>query len=217
MSDNYAYELLLKDIPCNIQANMTFTANKQKITLPLYRNSDREIRDILQGNKGGSKYFDDFYQAQYIKWTSDTQPIYVVSEPRIGKGVNKSSNSSSGSKKSSSSSASSSSSTRSNSSSKKPSKATKPSKPSKPSTSTSTNKIKHKVVKGILKAYPLNLFNFKNRDECKSSSRSKSYYINKTDLINTIKNDDRLAASFPKGLAKLSKDAICNILFDTKW
>jgi hypothetical protein len=79
-------------------------------------------------------------------------------------------------------------------------------------------KIKEKVIKNMINTYPFNLFNFKTRDECKSSSRSKEYYINKSDLLNIIKTDPNLTKSFPKGsLSKLPKGEICDIIFDKKW
>lgn len=75
-------------------------------------------------------------------------------------------------------------------------------------------KIKQKVISNMLNEYPFNLFNFKNREECKSSSRSKPYYINKNDLVNIISNNPELSQVFPKGYKKLPKEAICDTLFD---
>jgi len=78
-------------------------------------------------------------------------------------------------------------------------------------------KIKDKVIKNMMNTYPFNLFNFKTRDECKSSSRSKEYYINKSDLVNIIKADPNLTKSFPKGYSKLPKGELCDVIFDKKW
>ena len=76
--------------------------------------------------------------------------------------------------------------------------------------------IKEKVVKNMLQSYPFNLFNFKTRDECKSSARSKAYYINKSDMLDIIDKDENLVKAFPKGYKKLSKGEICDVFFDTK-
>jgi hypothetical protein len=79
-----------------------------------------------------------------------------------------------------------------------------------------SKKIKDTVVNNMLQAYPFNLFNFKTRDECKSSSRSKPYYINKTDILDIIGKDENLVKAFPKGYKKLSKSDICDVFFETK-
>jgi hypothetical protein len=70
------------------------------------------------------------------------------------------------------------------------------------------------VIKNMLNEYPFNLFKFKTRDECKSSSRSKSYYMNKNDLVDVISNDPELSRAFPKGVKKMPKDQICDAIFD---
>ncbi len=70
------------------------------------------------------------------------------------------------------------------------------------------------VIKNMLNEYPFNLFKFKTRDECKSSSRSKSYYMNKNDLVDVISNDPELSRAFPKGVKKMHKDEICDAIFD---
>lgn len=70
------------------------------------------------------------------------------------------------------------------------------------------------VIKNMLNEYPFNLFKFKTRDECKSSSRSKSYYMNKNDLVDVISNDPELSRAFPKGVKKMPKDEICDAIFD---
>ena len=70
------------------------------------------------------------------------------------------------------------------------------------------------VIKNMLNEYPFNLFKFKTRDECKSNSRSKSYYMNKNDLVDVISNDPELSRAFPKGVKKMRKDEICDAIFD---
>lgn len=75
-------------------------------------------------------------------------------------------------------------------------------------------KIKDKFVKNMLDAYPFNLFNFKSRDECKSSNRTKAYYIKKTDMLNIINSTPELKKIFPANFKKLPKDDLCDVVFD---
>lgn len=106
------------------------------------------------------------------------------------------------------------------SSSSKSSKSLKSSKASKASSNANANavarqsKIKDTFVKNMLDEYPFNLFNFKTRDECKSSSRSKAYYIKKTDMMNIINTTPELKKIFPTNFKKLAKDELCDIVFD---
>lgn len=63
---------------------------------------------------------------------------------------------------------------------------------------------------------PYTGFTFKTKDECKASRRNKSnekYYMKKDDLVNLIKKKQRLRSRF-SGLDKMSKDAICDKLFN---
>lgn len=92
-------------------------------------------------------------------------------------------------------------------------KAAKSHKTSPKRSKKSSEKIKKSVLGQMMNEYPFNLFNFKTRDECKSSSRSKGYYISKKDLVDIIEKDPELSKAFPKGFKKQPKEAICDTLF----
>lgn len=79
---------------------------------------------------------------------------------------------------------------------------------------TKVDAIKNSAIKNILGTYPFNMFKFKSRQECVSRERSKSYYINKADLLNIINSDPKLVKRFPKGYKKLSKEELCDVIFD---
>lgn len=72
--------------------------------------------------------------------------------------------------------------------------------------------VKEKVKKQLLNSWPLNLFKFKSNTECKSSKRSASYFVSKSDLIDIIQKDAELSKIFPKNYKSKSKEKLCDIL-----
>lgn len=78
----------------------------------------------------------------------------------------------------------------------------------------SSKKIKNQYMKNMLNTYPFNLFNFKTREECKSSARSKPYYIKKSDMLNIINETPELKKIFPAKYKQLPKEDLCDIVFD---
>lgn len=54
---------------------------------------------------------------------------------------------------------------------------------------------------------------FTKEDECKTTKRSKEYYVTKADLVKMIREKPSLRVKFT-GLDKMSKDEICERLFD---
>jgi hypothetical protein len=54
---------------------------------------------------------------------------------------------------------------------------------------------------------------FTKEEECKTTKRSKEYYVTKADLVKMIRDKPALRAKFTE-LNKMSKDDICEKLFD---
>ena len=76
--------------------------------------------------------------------------------------------------------------------------------------------IKSKVINEMMTEYPFSQFQFHTREECKSSSHTKPYYISKKDLVDIIENNVELKGLFPKGHKNLKKEDICDILMTSK-
>lgn len=90
----------------------------------------------------------------------------------------------------------------------------KPSPKAKAKTKPKTEEesIKHKMPKAVFEALMANM-PFKTSNECKSSARSKGYYISKGDLVDYIKKNKDIEKYFPKNYKTLSKDALCDVVF----
>jgi hypothetical protein len=78
------------------------------------------------------------------------------------------------------------------------------------------SKIKTKVISDMLNTFPFAQFPFKTIDECKSKSRTSSYYVSKESIINTIKGDAYLKTIVPKKYTTLNKSDLCDALFANK-
>jgi hypothetical protein len=72
--------------------------------------------------------------------------------------------------------------------------------------------VKEKVKKTLLDSWPLSLFKFRTNAECKSSKRSASYFVSKSDLIEIIQKDAELSKMFPKNYKSKSKDELCDVI-----
>jgi len=71
---------------------------------------------------------------------------------------------------------------------------------------------KYKMPKAVFEALMNNL-PFKNTVECKSSAKSKPFFISKPDLIDYIKKNPDLEKYFPKNYKTLSKGELCDVVF----
>ena len=71
---------------------------------------------------------------------------------------------------------------------------------------------KYKMPKAVFDVLMNNL-PFKNAVECKSSAKSKPYFISKLDLVAYIKKNPDLEKYFPKNYKTLNKGDLCDVVF----
>ena len=75
-----------------------------------------------------------------------------------------------------------------------------------------TKKVSNEILNDFFEE-----FNFKNEDECSSTSYSANHFVKKAVLIKTInKKYPEIRAALPEGYQKLPKDKICKELFKLK-
>ena len=170
-------------------------------TLPIYQNNRRIVATAIE-----KRDYETLYHERLLTALLQSDTYMTHAATALAKNKSKNTNTIKSKSKSKSKSSS--------TISPRSSKSCKSSKSSKSSSKINHEKIKQGVISKMLSEYPFNLFNFQSRDECKSKSTSKSYYISKTTLVDIIASNPDLAGVFPKGYKKLPKETICDTLFD---